>query len=166
MKKRQVIFVMLFSAIILLLSSCTKDELGGFVGNYSFKTGGYVTFAPVMGEKTDVITALQSESGQMDIISDGGDGKVLITMNILKGIAVVINATVSDSIMTLEPFTRYASFTSGQDQSVNAMVTVSGTARKVDNMIVFDLTYQGVANINGAMYSILSSSIEQFAKEN
>lgn len=166
MDKRIKYFVMLLFAAVSFLSSCTKDNLGGFGGNYTFKTGGYVTLAPMMSSGTEITMALQSESGQMDIMDNGGNGNVLITMNILGGTALVINAMVQDGVLTLAPFTRIATLMQSQDESLGAQVTISGTAKKIDNMIVFDLTYQGVTAIGGMPYSISSSHVEQIAKEN
>lgn len=157
---------MLLSAAAVFLSSCTKDNLSGFGGNYTFKTGGYVNLAPMMTQGGEITLALQSESGQMDIMSNGDEGKALITMNILGGTALVIDATVEDDVMTLVPFTRIATLMQSEDSSFGAQVTIGGTARKIDNMIVFDLTYQGVTLIGGVPYAISSSHVEQIAKEN
>ena len=75
---------------IVLLSSCGK--ISRFQGNYSFKTSGTVTMERASvndATKEEIKSALTSESGQMNILSKGGDS-LIVTMSIIGGDVVVM----------------------------------------------------------------------------
>ena len=159
-------FTFIAITLLLILQSCTKDDLNGFKGNYTFKNGGYVTLEPMMTQGAPLTLALQPESGQMDILENGGDGKVLVTMNILNGSAVVIEGTVSGETLTLTPHTRIVMLMQSKEETFGAQVTISGTAKKIDRSLIFDINYEGASVIGGMPYKISSSDIDQIAKEN
>ncbi|MCF0178612.1 MAG: hypothetical protein HUJ90_08300 [Bacteroidales bacterium] len=159
-------FLILFALTLLVsLQSCTKDTLNGFKGNYTFKNGGYVTMEPMMTQGLPVTLALMPESGQLDIL-DKGDGKVLLTMNILNGSAVVMEGVINDDILTLTPYTRIVTLMQSQEDKIGAQVTISGTIKKIDKSLIFDIKYEGAAMIDGMPYMISSCKIDQIAKEN
>ena len=122
--------------------------------------------------------SIKTESGQMDITDTGG-GRVLITMNCTGGDLVVYYAQEKDGKLVLEPARRKvaadvssATVSSDtqeikyNDASFDSDVTVSGTGTRYDNIILFDLTYEGTYKYNDILYHIYDSDIYCRAKEN
>ena len=122
--------------------------------------------------------SISTESGQMDITEIDGD-KLLVTMNCTGGDLVVYYATASGDVLTLEPSRRKANMDLGittldgsddeisfNETAVKADILVSGTGRRYDNIILFDLTYEGSYKYNDILYDICGSSVHCRAKEN
>lgn len=128
--------------------SCTKEGEKLFKGNFSFKTSGSLTTEVTVETPLDTSiaifnSAIATEQGQMDIISLGGDnGEMMITMNVLNGDMRCFKATAKGSILELEP--TEAHIKADIKNSTTALtVTVSGTAERYDNIIIFNLKYEG-----------------------
>ena len=122
--------------------------------------------------------SISTESGQMDITEIDGD-KLLVTMNCTGGDLVVYYATAGGDLLTLEPSRRKANMDLGittldgsddeisfNETAVKADILVSGTGRRYDNIILFDLTYEGSYKYNDILYDICGSSVHCRAKEN
>ncbi len=136
----------LFAAMLCLLS-CSKEGTDIFKGNYSFKTSGNVgveaTFTS--GEESSERSfdmQLATEQGQMDIISRS-ETEVLITMNVLGGDVYTAQAKVQDEVLVLEPYTRYVRLEFPDFGHKNMPVTISGTAERYGDSIIFTLAYSG-----------------------
>ena len=110
-----------------------------------------------------------SESGQMNIVKKGkSKSDMTITMNILAGDAVVFeNVNADGMVLTLlEPYTERQLVIETTDGTGTAYVSISGTAQKFTDVILFDLTYTGTATVNGVEYQISASDIDCIAQEN
>lgn len=124
------------------------------------------------------IVSIYTESGQMDITETGGD-EMLLTMNVTGGDLVVAYATEQDGKLVLKPLRRKVntglSISSlageGRDISysesrVEADVVVSGTGTRYDNIVLFELTYEGSYKYNNILYHIYDSEVNCRAKVN
>ena len=122
--------------------------------------------------------SISTESGQMDITEIGGD-RVLVTMNCTGGDLIVYYATVRGDEIILEPTRRKSDMDlgitsiSGSDDefsydetSVKADILVSGTGRRYDNIILFDLDYTGSYTYNSILYNIYGCDVHCRAKVN
>ena len=161
----------LTALVLLLLCACSQDGPADFRGYYSFKTGGSLVFS---GNVTDLRGSrdttfyrhLVPESGQMHVLRDAGD-KMVVTMNITGGDPIVFEATVSGGVLTLEPVFRSVLVRPALgDESLRGDFTVSGEGRKYDNMILFDLDYEGSIPILGFEGEVSSSDVHCIATEN
>ena len=171
--KKTTAFIFTIGAAAALLCGCTKEDAARFEGNYSFKTSGTVTLSPQGSEdaeQTETVQAkLISESGQMNIVKKGkSKSDMTITMNILAGDAVVFeNVNADGMVLTLlEPYTERQLAIETTDGTGTAYVSISGTAQKFTDVILFDLTYTGTATVNGVEYQISASDIDCIAQEN
>lgn len=150
---------------------CTKENAARFEGNYSFATSGTVTAVPSdPGTAGDTVTLkVSNERGQMEIIrKDGSRNEMMMTMNIIAGDAVIFdNLYASGRILEMrEPYT---SRTVGIETGVlpsDVTVTVSGTAEKFTDVVMFSLRYTGTLTYDGLQYVIIDSDIDCIAKEN
>ena len=158
-------------ALLLLLCACSQDGPAGFKGYYSFKTGGSLEFS---GTVTDIrgtrdtafIRHLVPESGQMHVLRDKDD-RMIVTMNITGGDPVVFEASVSEGVLTLEPVFRSALVRPALgDETLRGDFTVSGEGRKYENMILFDLEYEGSIPILGFEGEVSASDVHCIATEN
>ena len=165
-------------ALALLFSvACTRSGSKFFRGNYSFKASGTLTvgFTRTSSSQTgesetaSYETSLSSESGQMNILENGG-GAMVVTMNIVNGPVLVFDAECEGSTLTLSPVRREISLKDeiGSDMKMN--VTMSGEAEKLDNVVIFTMHYEGekqVEKLTGSVkYVIEDSHVQCVATEN
>lgn len=146
------IFISLIAACAVM-AGCQKTGPDLFLGNYSFKSGGYVEISGKVKPSregdvprdTSFIRHLSNESGQMHIVK-GTDGRLKVTMNIIGGTPVVFDATASSDAITLAPVNRqmivYPDLTTlGQD--IAMMLTVEGVGHRFQNTIIFEMNVKG-----------------------
>lgn len=150
----------------LMSVSCEKAEVRNFKGSYSFKTSGTVSVTRMSGDtRTQLEIALSPESGQMNILATEGRSMV-VTMNIVGGGVVVFDAEVNeDGGLTLSPATRSLSI-SDNARTVSLQLSVSGTAVKYDDVVVFDFDYAGNGETTSNTYEITASDVKCVAKLN
>lgn len=111
---------------------------------------------------------LSPESGQMHILGAGGND-VKLTMNITGGNPVVFDGSADNECVSLYPVKRQVGILpDGEDdgQSVSFLLTVSGKGRKYENMVLFDLDYQGKYDYEDMSGEISSSNVNCIATEN
>lgn len=135
----------------------------------------------VISEFPDSTTiSISTESGQMDITEiDRSTGDMVITMNVTGGDMVVYYAVAEGDKIVLTPQDRHFSLGTASAHigtvdeawdvdatSMEADVTVSGTGVRYDNIILFDLKYDGTYTYNDIKYDILDSKIDCRAKLN
>ncbi len=173
--KRFLVMLAAVAAIVLTAASCSKEGVKRFSGNYSFKTSGTVTAVPVSSDtaasEEAVTVSLTAESGQMSIVTaDKSAGDMIVAMNILGGDVITFNANADDKLLTIEPFTRTLTLKVSSILTdlltATATVTVSGTAERYDNSLLFDLVYDGGYTFDGVEYTIVSSDVQCWAKSN
>ena len=164
-------------ALALLFSvACTRSGSKFFRGNYSFKASGTLTVgftrtssSQTGSETASYETSLSSESGQMNILENGG-GAMVVTMSIVNGPVLVFDAECEGSTLTLSPGRREISLKDeiGSDMKMN--VTMSGEAEKLDNVVIFTMHYEGekqVEKLTGSVkYVIEDSHVQCVATEN
>lgn len=116
---------------------------------------------------TSFLRHLVAESGQMHILKDSGD-EMILTMNITGGDPVVFTAKCEDGQLTLSPTRRMVGIRPGDDDddNVSCDLTVSGTGRRYDNMILFRLFYAGKYSYDGLDGVIYDSRVDCIATEN
>ena len=154
--------------------SCNKEGVSRFKGNWSFKTSGMAVIAPLSesmqseeaGRDTlhvDFVT----ESGQMDIVvQDKHFDKMKVTMNIMGGDMVQFDAVADGETLNVRPFVRSVTFRAKDKIKVNADVSVSGTARRYEDIMIFEFQYEGDCRHLGHDYHISDSQISCVAKLN
>jgi len=130
----------------------------------------------VVREYPDTITmSLSPESGQMDITeTDASAGDMVVTMNITGGDLLVYYAHSDGSLLTLEPTRRLlhsgetllSNIPLEEMSGLDADVTVTGTAHRYSNILLFDLDYAGVFTYGGIHYDITGSEVNCRAKLN
>lgn len=179
---------------IAFASSCQKDGVELFRGNYSFKTSGSITVVrdaayvndttyQINGFQIDTIVtahpeqmtlSINTESGQMDITSMGEEN-LMVSMNVIGGEMVLYYATAEGSDLTLNEASRHltiANFSLTEDdeefgsRAISADLTVNGTAQRYENIVLFNLTYDGDFWANDRLYHIVDSDIICRAKLN
>lgn len=134
--------------VMAVICSCSKEGEKLFRGNYSFKTSGSLTTEVTVETATDTTTsvlnsAIATEQGQMDIISLGGEnGEMMVTMNVLNGEMRCFKAIANGSILELEP-TEATIKADIKSSTTSLPVTISGTAQRYDNIVIFSLRYEG-----------------------
>ena len=74
--KRFISVLLAFATVLASLSSCQKDGVSLFDGNYSFKTSGTMTLRKHNVISEPITARLVVESGQMDITDMGEDGRI------------------------------------------------------------------------------------------
>ena len=115
---------------------------------------------------TVVSRRLVTESGQMHILEKSG-GEMVLTMNITGGDPVVVQSTVSGSTITLGKTKRFVPVhDAGGVLFGYHDLELSGTGTRYDNMIVFDLAYEGLYKEEGFEGEITASRINCIATEN
>lgn len=167
MKIKSIIAALAALVLCALMSvSCEKAEVRNFKGSYSFKTSGTVSVTRMSGDtRTQLEIALSPESGQMNILATEGRSMV-VTMNIVGGGVVVFDAEVNeDGGLTLSPSTRSISI-SDNARTVSLQLSVSGTAVKYDDVVVFDFDYAGNGETTSNTYEITASDVKCVAKLN
>lgn len=121
---------------------------------------------------------IDNEAGQMDITEmDSSTGDMLLTMNITGGEMVAYYAVAKDGAMTITPAERHMKLVSGafsvfggesvlDGGTVMADIRVSGSGKKYDNIVIFDLDYSGDLTVGGILYHIVDSDVICRAKVN
>lgn len=156
---------------LLALVSCNREGPGAFKGYYSFKTGGFLTVTGTVSDEkgerdTSFVRHLVAESGQMHVLREDGD-KMIVTMNITGGDPAVFPAKVNGSEIVLEPVLRNVLVRPAVgDDAVRHDFKVSGTGHKYDNMILFDLTYEGDFRHLNLQGTVTGSEVKCIATEN
>ncbi len=130
-------------------------------------TYNYVTKTDTVSVRDTVITRrLVTESGQMHILEKSGD-KMVLTMNITGGDPVVVQAGVSGGTITLEKTGRFVPV---HDRTGVAFsyhdLQLSGSGTRYDNMIVFDLVYEGDYSESSFKGTVTASRINCIATQN
>ena len=156
---------------LLALVSCNREGPGAFKGYYSFKTGGFLTITGTVsdwsGERdTSFVRHLVAESGQMHVLRKDGDN-MIVTMNITGGDPAVFPAKVNGDEIVLEPVVRNVLVRPAVgDDAIRHDFTVSGKGRKYDNMILFDLSYEGAFRHLNLKGTVTGSEVKCIATEN
>lgn len=175
--------ITLLSVATLALTSCKKEGNRLFKGDYSFKTSGSLvlkkTVTNPLEEGSDIESFisvnLPTESGQMNILPVGRKSdKAIVTMNIIGGDALVLDAEISGNVLTVEPSSRAITIQDGT-QKIPMTISISGEATKYEDVVIFDLQYAGsgspetvVGDITEFLinYQITRSDVKCLAKEN
>ena len=127
----------------------------------------YVTKTDTVSVRDTVVSRrLVTESGQMHIVEKSGSQMVL-TMNITGGDPVVMQATASGNTVTLEKTGRFVPVHDKSGVTFGFQdFLVSGSGTRYDNMIVFDLTYEGAYSESSFEGEVSASRINCIATEN
>lgn len=159
----------------------TYDTEGNIIGiridsTFSGHWGQEYTDTVVTVFPDSMTVSINTESGQMDIISaDGND--LIVTMNCTGGDLVVFDAYVDGDRIVLDPIRRRTEIgfattlpsgnieTAG-NSSMNADFVISGAGRRFENIVLFDLSYRGTYKYNNIRYDITDSDIHCRAKDN
>lgn len=164
-------FLAVLPLAALALCSCSKEGTRLFEGGYTYKLSGTIDVERVSvtgtGTAQDILTlSIPDESGQMYILNkDDGMDRVLITMNAMLGSANTMEGTARDGVITLSPSRRHQQVMD-ELESIKFEVEVTGEGRKYDDVVVFELSYDGQAEGTRYNYRIVDSDIECIAREN
>ncbi|HIR83084.1 MAG TPA: hypothetical protein IAC98_04760 [Candidatus Cryptobacteroides pullicola] len=164
-------FLAVLPLAVLALGSCSKEGTRLFEGDYTYKLSGTIEVERVSvtnpGSAQDIMTlSIPDESGQMYILNkDDGMDRVLITMNAMLGSANTMEGTARDGVITLSPSQRCQRVIDNME-SVRFDVEITGEGRKYDDVVIFELSYEGQAEGIQYNYRIVDSDIECIAREN
>lgn len=176
-KTRQAVALAL--ALLPLLTVCTScnKDVRQFKGAYSSKTSGSLVLQKAIPAALDTLhlpdtmtVSLSPESGQMRIaeIKDDPDYNLLVSVNLLAGDALSFRAKAEDGAIQLEttPHERYIQANISANAKMTIGVTTGGHGRIYEDVIVFDLDYEGFGLYNGIPYSIIESRVNCVATSN
>ena len=171
MKKISLIIICLVA-----LASCKKSGVDLFVGDYSFKTSGEISImAQAVIDSSNIIipaemnVSLSNDIGQLNIsASDQKNDEVIVVLNYLNGDVVVTKGTCDGKTIELHEFQRNTLPISINTflTSSSTYITVGATGQMYDDMIIFDMTYQGRATIGSVTYKIQDKDIKMVAYRN
>lgn len=162
--------------LTVCLTACDKD-VRQFKGAYSSKTSGSLVLQKAIPSALDTLhlpdtitVALTPESGQMRIaeIKDDNDYNLLVSLNLLNGDALSFRAKAQDGNISLEttPHERYIQANVSTNLKMTVGIKTGGHGRIYDDVIVFDLDYQGSGKYLGIPYSIIDSHVSCVATAN
>lgn len=127
----------------------------------------HVKLDTIASRDTTVTRHIVAESGQMHILENGTD-RMKVTMNITSGDPVVFEAVAGGDNITLSPVKRY--ITVSKDGGVGlpsrCWMDVGGSGKRYENMIIFNMTYQGDYNFEGIEGTVSKSEINCIATPN
>ena len=172
--KKTLIFLMI-ALVFMAIVSCQKDA-DPFVGDYSFKTSGEITFT--METHTDssdfflpalINLNLTNDIGQLNISHDDDNSyRVAVVINYLNGDVIVTSGSCDGKTIQLDEYRRQII-----PISVNPLLTdnfyvkVQATGHIYDNdMIIFDMSYKGKVTIGPATFNIKDKDVKMVAYRN
>ena len=166
--KRFISVLLAFATVLASLSSCQKDGVSLFDGNYSFKTSGTMTLRKHNVISEPITARLLVESGQMDITDMGEDGRMLITMSVAGGDILALYGSAQGKELVLDEQTRMVgvNLLGGEAISSKQEVTVEGSASRYEDIVLFNLEYSGTITVAGSEYDIIDSDVICRAKLN
>ncbi len=136
-------YIMIAAAVVSLaaFSSCGKEGLPFFRGTYGYVTSGLLSCTETGADYAGPVSyQLSSERGIMHI--EGDERNTILTMTSIGGEAVVFDVVIDGADITLRPQTRMVGV-NVTSRSTVIPVTVQGTGRKTEDIIVLDLEYSG-----------------------
>ena len=162
---------------LLALTSCHKNGVNLFVGDYSFKTSGEVsiTAQAVIDNSNITIPAVLNASlgddiGQLNIsVSDKDADEVIAVINYMNGDVITTTGTCDGNTIKLNDFQRNTLPLSINVllSGISTYITVSATGQMYDdNMIVFDVTLDGKTSIGSVTYKIKDKNVKMVAYRN
>lgn len=145
-----------------------KREIAG--RRFNDTTYKYTIVKDTIGSRDTVFNRyLSPESGQMHILGAGADA-VKLTMNVTGGNPAVFDGLAGNGALTLLPCRRQIGIIPDDEgeegQSVSFLLTVSGTGRKYENMVLFELDYRGKYDYDDMAGEISSSNVNCIATKN
>lgn len=170
------IFPVLIMMGLLALTSCHKSGIKLFSGDYSFKTSGEVYIvaeAEIQGDDIilpgALVVSLINEMGQLNIsVSDKDNDEVIVVINYLNSDVVTTTGTCDGNTIELDEFQRYILPVSISTWSgMSSTITVRGTGHIYeDDMIVFDMSYNGKGILGDVTYVIKDKDVQMVAYRN
>lgn len=170
------IFPVLLMMGLLALTSCHKSGIKLFSGDYSFKTSGEVYIvaeAEIQGDDIIIpaalVVSLANEVGQLNIsVSDKDNDEVIVVINYLNGDVITTTGTCDGNTIELDEFQRYILPVSISTWSgMSSTITVRGTGHIYeDDMIVFDMSYNGKGILGDVTYVIKDKDVQMVAYRN
>lgn len=161
--------ILLAICCLMAFASCQKKNAKQYLGDYSFKTSGSVTATSTYTtDHHDFTVNLKDEIGQLQISTlDRKNDSVVVVMNFLDGEAIVTHGYCNDNEIILKKFKRssisfsYESFDVGTEVEVYAKGSIYD-----DNMIIFNMIYDGETKIGPITYDIYGDDIRMVATRN
>lgn len=138
----------------LFLSSCQKDGVKVFKGDYTYKTSGKITVT-ISGVANPV--KLLNRTGQMDIIDIGEDDRVMVVKTSLTGDVTSGYATIDGDKIIFDPVTFNETLILLVE---NGMATITSNASgKIyeNNTIIINETYEGIFAGQGSYLNVLGT---------
>ncbi len=146
------------------------------MGDYSFKTSGEISIkaeAVIDSSNVNIPASLNvnlsSDIGQLNICSsDEKNDQVVVVFNYLNGDVVVTNGTCDGNTIEIEEFRHdFLPVSVTTLFSNNYYINVSGTGQMYDdNMIIFEMKYNGKAKIGSVTYKIKDKDVKIVAYRN
>lgn len=168
--------IVILGCCLIFMSSCRKSGVNLFVGDYSYKTSGEVTLRAeaVINENEIPIPAMMNASisndiGQLSInVSDKGNNEVLVVINHMNGEVITTTGTCDGNTIVLDEFQRNTlpiSINTFMSPS-STYITVSGTGRMYDDLILFDVKISGETTIGSVTYNLRDNNVITVAYRN
>lgn len=166
----------LFAAALLAAAcSCTKEGAARFEGYYSYKLSGTISFeATTPGSTTEELApdnmtfSISPESGQLNILTeDKKSGSVVMTMNAIGGNVSTMKGKAEGNSLVLDDSARRISFElSSTAVDRTQTLTMSGTGKRLDDMLIMEFTASGGMDYLGRSYVVTGSDIDCVARIN
>ncbi|HOV10406.1 MAG TPA: hypothetical protein PLT47_08935 [Bacteroidales bacterium] len=151
MKKNNLKICALLMLSCLFLSSCQKEGVKVFKGDYTYKTSGKITVS-IGGIPNPV--KLLNQTGQMDIIDIGEDDRVMVVKTSLTGNVTSGYATIDGDQITFDPVTSTETIILLVENGT-ATITSHASGKIYDEKtIIINETYDGIFGGQGSYLNV------------
>lgn len=174
--------LLLFVAFVLF--SCSKDAESQYLGHYSYKLSGNLTFEQVLPEPAEGSEPIEPKTFSISIIDEIGQlsllqspdekSKRIVSMNATAGSVSIGEATIKDNKISIDFADKTLNIIlfenlfqrSGESIQVKKHFGMTGQGRQIDDTIVLSLNASGSMIFELKEYKIKSSKLECVAKLN
>lgn len=167
MKKNNFKMMTLIIVSFLFLSSCKKEGVTDFIGEYTYNTSGNV-IVNIGGVANPV--GLFNRTGQMEILDIGEKDRVMVVKRSLSGDITSMYATIDGDQISIEPETHTKTVNILLEAgTVTFTCTASGNIFDHNNIIlneVYDGTFAGQGSLLNVAGTVYSDDILTVAKRN
>lgn len=160
--------------VLAIATSCKKEEVQSFEGDYTFKIGGHVEIAGKLRSQngkasvdTVFVRYLPNEIGQMHIVQTNHNC-YKVTVDAIGGAPLLFDATVSDGTLNLVPIERnmfvYHDISTILPET-QTKLTVGGEGHLYNNLLIINLAVTGKYEYLLLQGDVIRSNVNCIAKK-
>lgn len=161
---------------LFAFTSCKKSGANLFAGDYSFKTSGEVSIT-AKAETNDnnlpipasLDVNLSNNIGQMNIcISDKQNDKVIVVINYINGDVITTTGTCDGRTIYIDEYQHDILPVSISTMFTSYSVIKASAVGQIydENLIIFDMAYEGIGTVGSITYKIKDKDIKIVAYRN